>query len=93
MRTMRLLTGSLGLTLVLVWMLVPRLASAQIASLPHADTSRGNYFGAAVAIDGNRILVGAHGGDQLRRERRGRLRLRKTLSGRSLEKDCPLDGG
>lgn len=61
MRTMRLLTGSLGLTLVLVWMLVPRLATAQIASLPHADTSRGNYFGAAVAIDGSRILVGAHG--------------------------------
>ncbi len=34
---------------------------AQIDRLPHADTTQGNYFGGAVAIDGSRILVGAHG--------------------------------
>ncbi len=38
-----------------------RLASAQIERLPHADTTAGNFFGAAVAIDGQQALVGASG--------------------------------
>lgn len=34
-------------------------ASAQIVRLPHADTTRGNYFGAAVALHGDQAIVGA----------------------------------
>lgn len=34
---------------------------AQIYALPHADTLRASAFGIAVAIDGNRALVGASG--------------------------------
>ncbi len=45
----------------LALLVVHPAALAQIDRLPHADTSRGNYFGAAVAIHGDRILVGAHG--------------------------------
>ena len=33
----------------------------QIEQLPHADTTAGNFFGVAVAIDGMRALVGASG--------------------------------
>lgn len=36
-------------------------AQAQIAKLPHPDTTRGNFFGVSVAIDGYRALVGASG--------------------------------
>ncbi len=38
-------------------------ARAQIDKLPHPDTTRGNFFGVAVAIDGNRALVGASSED------------------------------
>ena len=48
-------------TLILVGTIGILSAHAQIDRLPHADTTRGNYFGGAVAIDGTRILVGAHG--------------------------------
>lgn len=34
-------------------------ARAQIYRLPHADTTAGTFFGTAVAIDGDRVLVGA----------------------------------
>ena len=34
---------------------------AQITKLPHADTTSGNYFGTAVALDGHRAIVGASG--------------------------------
>ncbi len=36
-------------------------ALAQIDKLPHPDTTRGNFFGVAVSIDGDRALVGASG--------------------------------
>lgn len=36
-------------------------APAQIHMLAHADTTAGNYFGAAVVLDGDRALVGATG--------------------------------
>lgn len=39
----------------------PSGAQAQIYALPHADTSQASAFGIAVAIDGNRALVGASG--------------------------------
>ena len=38
-------------------------ASAQIVRLPHADTTRGNYFGASVALHGNQAIVGASAED------------------------------
>jgi len=38
-------------------------ASAQIYKLPHPDTTLGNFFGAAVSIEGNRALVGASAED------------------------------
>lgn len=34
-------------------------AQAQIDKLPHPDTTRGNFFGVAVSIDGDHALVGA----------------------------------
>lgn len=34
---------------------------AQLDALPHADTTRGNYFGVSVSLDGTRALVGASG--------------------------------
>jgi hypothetical protein len=37
--------------------------AAQIRALPVPDTTAGNYFGAAVAFDGQRALVGASGED------------------------------
>lgn len=36
-------------------------ALAQLDELPHADTTRGNYFGVSVSLDGTRALVGASG--------------------------------
>ena len=36
-------------------------AHAQIRAIVHPDTTVGNFFGAAVALDGNRALVGATG--------------------------------
>jgi FG-GAP repeat protein len=38
-------------------------ASGQIYRLPLADTTRGNFFGAAVAIDQDQILIGSTGYD------------------------------
>lgn len=43
-------------------LLVPT-AAAQILKLPVPDTSRGTFFGVAVAIDGTRALVGASSED------------------------------
>ncbi|MDX1548841.1 MAG: hypothetical protein R3247_17715 [Rhodothermales bacterium] len=40
-----------------------RPAHAQIDKLPHPDTTAGNFFGVAVAIDGDRALVGASSED------------------------------
>lgn len=45
---------------MLIWVLPAR---AQIDKLPHPDTTRGNFFGVAVAMDGDRALVGASGED------------------------------
>lgn len=36
-------------------------ATAQIFKLPHPDTTAGNFFGNATALDGDRALVGATG--------------------------------
>ena len=36
---------------------------AQIVKLPHPDTTAGNFFGNATALDGDRALVGASGED------------------------------
>ena len=36
-------------------------ALGQITKLPYADTTRGNYFGTSVALDGQRAIVGASG--------------------------------
>jgi hypothetical protein len=49
------------LCLVLVGLTGP--VRAQIVKLEHPDTTVGNFFGAAVSIDGNRALVGASGVD------------------------------
>lgn len=38
-------------------------AEAQIYRLPHADTTSGTFFGTAVAISGDRVLVGASAED------------------------------
>ena len=43
--------------------LVSMVVTAQIVRLPHADTTRGNYFGAAVALHGQRAIVGASAED------------------------------
>ena len=42
-------------------MLLARPAEAQIEKLPHPDTTPGNFFGVAVAMDSSRALVGASG--------------------------------
>src|SRR5690554_1178158 len=39
----------------------PGAALGQIRALAHTDTTAGNHFGAAVALDGDRALVGATG--------------------------------
>ena len=41
----------------------PATAQAQISRLPVPDTTTGDFFGGAVAVDGPRILVGASGRD------------------------------
>lgn len=38
-------------------------ATAQISELPREDSTAGDYFGAAVAIDGDHVIVGATGVD------------------------------
>ena len=53
-----------GSFLVLALCLLPgsaRSASAQISRLPVPDTTRGNYFGAAVALTQDLLLVGSSG--------------------------------
>ena len=52
---------SLAFTAGLLLLVQP--AQAQITKIPHADTTAGNAFGASVAIDGNRALVGASAED------------------------------
>ncbi len=48
--------------MVLVWGAnLTFCAWGQITRLPHADTTSGNYFGTAVALDGHRAIVGASG--------------------------------
>lgn len=49
--------------LVLLAACAPPLAEAQIRRLPAPDTSAGNHFGAAVALDGRTAVVGASGED------------------------------
>ncbi len=47
---------------VLVWgFSLTFCVQGQITKLPHADTTSGNYFGTAVALDGKRAIVGASG--------------------------------
>ncbi len=48
-------------TLALALSLCASAAASQIEQLPHPDTTSGNFFGAAVSIDGSRALVGASG--------------------------------
>ena len=45
----------------MLWAALP--ARAQIDKLPHPDTTRGNFFGAAVSVDRDRVLVGASSED------------------------------
>lgn len=54
---------TLRLFFTVVLFLITSEAPAQIFKLPHADTTRGNFFGVAVSIDGNRALVGASAED------------------------------
>lgn len=56
------LRRAVGLLLAAACLLAPG-AAAQIFRLPHADTTAGNFFGNAVALDGDRALVGASGVD------------------------------
>ena len=56
--TLRASAGRCAITLV-VAVLAPLPATAQIFKIPYADTSASNAFGVSVAIDGNRALVGA----------------------------------
>ncbi len=59
MRTKRIPKRTTGWVLVLLCHAIP--VTAQIDQLPHPDTTSGNFFGVAVAIDGTRALVGASG--------------------------------
>ena len=54
---------SLPLLFALAALCLSGVAHAQIRALAHADTTAGNHFGAAVALDrdGGRVLVGATG--------------------------------
>jgi len=46
---------------IVILLLCTAPAIAQIDQLPHADTTAGNFFGVAVALDSTRALVGASG--------------------------------
>ena len=50
-------------TLILLALCAPGVAQAQIRALAHADTTAGDFFGAAVSLDADqrRVLVGATG--------------------------------
>jgi hypothetical protein len=50
-----------GLLLGAAMLVAPGRATAQIYALPRPDTSGGPTFGVSVAIDGDRVLVGASG--------------------------------
>ena len=50
-----------GLWLVLSACLCVQAYGMQVEQLPHPDTTAGNFFGVAVAIEGPRALVGASG--------------------------------
>lgn len=52
---------SIYLLALLAGLFITRPAPAQIYALPHADTSQASSFGIALAIDGNRAVVGASG--------------------------------
>ena len=60
---MRLARGILPwvATAVLSVALLPSSSSAQIYTLPRADAADGDFFGVAVAIEADRVLVGATG--------------------------------
>ena len=62
---MKLNSRKLTLALSLMAMLAMEASPSfgQIYRLPVADTSKANFFGAAVAIDQNRILIGSTGSD------------------------------
>ena len=57
------MSASVGLKYLVVGLLAVTLpnsdSGAQIMRLPYADTTRGNYFGTSVALDGHRAIVGA----------------------------------
>ncbi len=47
------------LVLAATWLAAASPVAAQLDTLPYADTTRGTFFGAAVALDEDRALVGA----------------------------------
>lgn len=51
----------LRLPLLLALLALPLPVAGQIFRLPRPDTTAGNFFGGAVALDGDRALVGASG--------------------------------
>lgn len=50
-------------TLSIVLLFAPSMAAGQIVELPHADTTRGTFFGTSVVLEGNRAVVGASSED------------------------------
>lgn len=60
---LELVSGMRWLLLSVLVASLPSTASAQISRIPPTDASAGNFFGSAVAIDGDRLLVGATGFD------------------------------
>ena len=52
-------TTSVTVLLLLVAGIICPPAISQIMRLPHPDTTRGNYFGTSVALDGPQAIVGA----------------------------------
>ncbi len=62
MRAMQLLSGVIMITMTsAAWFARP--ATSQIYSLPRTDAAPGDFFGVSVALDGDRVLVGATGTD------------------------------
>lgn len=51
------------LVIVLFLLISPAVVRAQISALVHQDTTKGNFFGSSVSVDGNRAVIGASAED------------------------------